>query len=361
MNLIQRRIVNVALVVSLTTSMSSKTHAILIRHDRDSAAHDALADEHPEAGYLGFADTFSRDELVGGLACSATLVSPTKVVTAAHCFEGQIRSDATVDATQAFFAIGALNFTSIPTPNVASITVNPLYNAGGVTNDSYDVAVMTLSRPMATTPASILLQDPSGKVGTMVGYGLQGNGLDGTGIDWRLDANGNIVGLDYSQSTVGKRAAQNMLNLTQAGEIPYMDESFLDTFLGHDFDSPLGGHHNEYANEPILELEGYQSFGDSGGPVYADFSSGRHLVAVTSGGGLPPELLPDPFFSTDVDPSPYLSTYGWVGGNAWLALEGNRLYLDKSNVPYSVPEPSAWITLVVAFAWLLGRWHLRTP
>ncbi|MBY8340625.1 serine protease [Streptomyces spinosirectus] len=78
--------------------------------------------------------------------CGGTLVSATKVVTAAHCMAGESPSGVRVVGGRTY-----LNGTNGTVGKVSNIWVNPDYT--DATNGD-DVAVLTLSSPMPYTPAS---------------------------------------------------------------------------------------------------------------------------------------------------------------------------------------------------------------
>ncbi|MFD8203886.1 S1 family peptidase [Streptomyces sp. NPDC003470] len=83
----------------------------------------------------------SQDQFCGG-----TLVSPTKVVTAAHCMTGETTRSVRVVGGRTY-----LNGTDGTVARVSRIWVNPGYTDA---TDGDDVAVLTLSTPMPYTPAT---------------------------------------------------------------------------------------------------------------------------------------------------------------------------------------------------------------
>ncbi|MEV0641293.1 serine protease [Streptomyces sp. NPDC050619] len=86
--------------------------------------------------------------------CGGTLVSPTKVVTAAHCMVGRTPSSVRVIGGRTY-----LNGTNGTVSQVSKIWINPDYT--DATNGD-DVAVLTLSTSMSYTPAKYVSSSDTG-------------------------------------------------------------------------------------------------------------------------------------------------------------------------------------------------------
>ena len=106
----------------------------------------------------------------GSFICGGTILSTTKILTAAHCaVDGS--------ASQFRFRVGSLNYNSGGTlASVSKVAVHPKYDADTV---DYDVAVMTLSTPLtlsSTVAAAKLVasgaEPAAGKSTTVIGWGL---------------------------------------------------------------------------------------------------------------------------------------------------------------------------------------------
>lgn len=223
--------------------------AVYIRHDRSTSDHNAIGwrMSFQSSGYL----VDSRDGFSLG---SGTLVSPTKVLTAAHVVDadGDLRVDQ-FDAVENW-TFGTHTF--IPRKlgaNVKSVTINPAYKGN---NAAYDLAVITLRQPLwRTTPGRMSTANAVGRRGAMVGYGFQGNGL-GMSIDGTIDKLGGF----------------NQISVLQDGT------------YRTDFDSPRGNTSTYPSNFP-LTYEATTSSGDSGGALWADFgNSDWRVVGVLNGG-----------------------------------------------------------------------------
>ncbi|MFD5630811.1 S1 family peptidase [Streptomyces sp. NPDC127072] len=90
--------------------------------------------------------------------CGGTLVSATKVVTAAHCMVGETTSSVRVVGGRTY-----LNGTNGTVSRVSKIWINPGYT--DATNGD-DVAVLTLSTAMSYTPASYVTSSQTGVYAT---------------------------------------------------------------------------------------------------------------------------------------------------------------------------------------------------
>ncbi|MCJ1323548.1 hypothetical protein MMC10_000209 [Thelotrema lepadinum] len=110
----------------------------------------------------------------GSFICGGTILSTTKILTAAHCA-------VVASASQFRFRVGTLTYNSGGTlVSVASKAVHPKYNANTV---DYDVAVMTLATPLtfsSTIAAAKLVasgtEPTAGESTTVIGWGTTSEG-----------------------------------------------------------------------------------------------------------------------------------------------------------------------------------------
>lgn len=139
--------------------------------------------------------------------CTGTLVTPTVVVTAAHCLENRSTSD-----TQVFF--GNNVFGSGEYRQVSEMRIHQNYNSQTV---EYDIAIMRLSSPapsgvtpIPALPASIgLTAADQGSTVTFSGFGV--TETNSSGVKLRVDGPIGVVcpgpnGCSYSNAWVVARA-----------------------------------------------------------------------------------------------------------------------------------------------------------
>ena len=294
-----------AVAVALTTATSAAWGGT-IRHDVPDTQYQALATNYPSVGRLLFAtdDTFTR---FNGI-CSATLIAPDFVLTAAHCIDTQ--------QGQAFQINGEQR-------TVVERIPHPRYT--GRINGGYDIGLARLSAPITTvTPATrSRSQDFIPREATIVGFGATGNG---------------ITGIAASSGT--KRAGTNVLD-----SVAVNVDGFFHYFIA-DFDDPASS--ATYTNDGInflgsadpLPLEYQVAGGDSGGGVFA-VSGGENVVVAVNSFGFAPTVAEggDGNFNAD---------YG--DGSGFTRVVPFNAFIDAN-----IPEPTTLLLLGVGAVLLMGR------
>ena len=305
-----------------------------------------------------------------GLAyyCSGTVVSPTQILTAAHCVDSNVPQGSgygTTEHTNVYF--GGYSGTPI---QAASYEVHPLYfdpvygsGAQGAFA-SGDLAIITLSEPVpAGTKIYGLYQgDAIGQVATHISYGTTGNG-DGTEETFGLDPRQN--------GRIGKNLYESdLLSIFGVGlEGAHLLYDFDDGTLEHNAFSwwmsdlyvlPDGSIYVDVDPElfPDLGLDLEEVLidgGDSGGGAFINgLLAGIHSFGVTLAGEYCDGILnPNPNNPLDtagawnpeiVNPSDVTcandSTFGEIAGDTSVAYFYDWIMARLNLPPVEVPAPA---------------------
>ncbi|WP_253844891.1 S1 family peptidase [Actinosynnema pretiosum] len=154
--------------------------------------------DHPWVVYLATS--------TGAQYCGGTLVAPDKVLTAAHCTEG--------DAPSAVRVVeGRDDKTSSAgtTARVTDIWIHPSYRAP---TQGYDISVLTLDRPSSAEPLPLAKPADSalyeeGVPGTVLGWGATSPG--GTASRHLLGATVPLIDSDSCEAAYGTRYVPDLM------------------------------------------------------------------------------------------------------------------------------------------------------
>lgn len=145
----------------------------------ETASRDEITQNERIVGGQYFSDLPAVGALTkyGSPFCTGTLIGPRKVVTAAHCLEGQ-------SASSIKFAIGPNAFSPEEEISASSIQYHPDYDSYNIVND---IGIVTLSKDASITPMDVVSSIPSSAIGTellFVGYGVS-DGYSQTGAGYK--------------------------------------------------------------------------------------------------------------------------------------------------------------------------------
>jgi hypothetical protein len=324
---------------------SQAAQGISMRHDTAWSATDST-NPYVAEGALYDAVGYIHFNIGGfGYTSSGTLVESAvpgqfKFLTAAHVVDdegpgGSSGPDGVIDANSFIIYFGdntgPNGGTATGTAFVDSfdVAVHSFYTNGDGSlakgADQYDLAVMTFDFFTGTlpTPMGLSFANPVGQIGTMVGYGLWGNGLTFAG-----NPDDGI-----------RRAGKNVIDSVGVPADHRPNSQFT---IQTDFDGP-SGQGNSLGSNTALALEATTALGDSGGPLIV----GGKLVGVLDGG----------FAATGGGDSEYGDRSIWAS----FLLPANQSFLAGAGVLVPVPEPATAALLGIASLALLvrrRRWRL---
>ncbi|NEO58269.1 MAG: trypsin-like serine protease [Okeania sp. SIO3B5] len=283
-----KRLISSTTLLIATFCFNNIVYAGTIRHDRTDEQYTSLANLFPSVGYLNTKFSSGED------FCSATLIDPNYILTAAHCID--FNNETLLNAT---FVVN-----DIPYPVTNATAHQNWFSSNRDFGAGYDIAVLRLATPAIDIPSAPLFTgfDELHQVGTYVGFGATGNGLSG-----------------YLPNTKGtKRGGQNIVELGSSLGLP-------DNLLLSDFDSPWTTNSIDPNTIP-LDLEYAIAPGDSGGGLFIN----GHIAGINSFGWGRNDGLNNSSYNDVVGSTRISSHINWIYG-AMRAME--TIHSDRSFNP----------------------------
>ena len=202
---------------------------------------------------------------LGTFICSGNAITPTRVLTAGHCFDVEMDGQLDDDLTVTFHLNSDGDLSSSHAGQI--IHLHPDFSDFSVDGSSDDLAIVELATPIPAHIETYQIGPDEVAAATeleMVGYGLSGHGDEGFTVFPTL-----------TDKRVGANAADIFILDDEGSGV---DEMFL-----YDFDSPVAGDTGRLGGESLgNDIETSVGGGDSGGPAYMHVDGQRRLVGINT-------------------------------------------------------------------------------
>ncbi|MEM1344672.1 MAG: trypsin-like serine protease [Pseudomonadota bacterium] len=283
-----------------------------------------------------FFPSVARLDFAGG-RCSGSLISPTTVLTAEHCFRND---DGTPRLGQVNVTFTATNTGTTTTPEIMRTAPAPLTfgNPSFSNNPDFllngdDIALLTLNQPVTQLPSLRLFDgDVVGEAGFIVGFGRNGVGSTGAvGLDGVRRAGVNVIDDLGTAKFADFQANPNNPVLS--------DFPNTDNILSADFDAGNTNTLLQLSDAAPLVGEGFGAPGDSGGPLLILRDDELLIAGVLSG------LLSYGATQATYGDINYWTSVSDAQIRSFIEVEGSGVFLP-ADTPVLVPLPASAFLLL---------------
>ncbi|WP_162141057.1 autotransporter domain-containing protein [Ponticaulis koreensis] len=401
--------------LALSVALAPAANALTVRDDVTVAGSEEYADN---TQWDGVVQIYMLNNQTGGITfnCTGSLINGRTVLSAAHCFNdfpstfydadanllspiiayGPDTFDAlfgwlSTGAASSFYEIDERNGLVLGNQVLIHPDADPAFGSA-LNFPSADVAMVSLSNPLAHLPSYSMLFSPVG-VGehvSMVGYGGHGIGSTGdVGIDGKRQAGENLIGMvgsqvDFLSAIFGTDATPYYTNAPGANQSMYWidfdnpdrtgdecgrdgigDWACTDGVSWFFFDDPINNTwfntslSNDIFPDDALPYESGTAGGDSGSAIFFDQLGDAPIIGgVLSGGFTFVSPVPSGYsdvsyynplfnyydFIVEANPYKYVSAIEgdglWSDATHWVQdLDPNYLIIDENgNLVNGIPD-----------------------
>ena len=323
----------VAAAMTLLLTLAGPARAIVVRPDVPVTAFNELALRPEYSSVLWLGDNTVPGGGIAAVGCNGILISPTTILTAAHCVTG-------MDPSKIAFGNDPNVPATLPASVVSSVVVNPGFEGSFGEGIDHDEALLRLSQPVTSiAPAILWTGDITGETATMVGYGEQDYG------DYSLNMCAAIGSLPCPAVTRIPGANERLAATNTIFTFESQPGSLVQGLWSADFDTPLDSNGNSIYgvetrdSDAMAPLEGMICYGDSGGGLFVTINGKTMLAGTATGIDTTNTYLPN-YPGCGYGTSGYWAGAGIPENVAWMSAVDPAIVFEAP-----APEPSSLILL----------------